>query len=366
MNNIIINGECIHEMGKLEPQSIDLIFADPPYFMQTSGILHRVEGTEFNGCQDDWDKFDSLESYRDFTRQWLSQCRRLLKPNASIWVIGSMQCIYIIGSLMQELGFWIINDVIWHKTNPTPNFMGTRLNNSHETLIWAVRDKSSRYTFHYKTAKALFDENPGRQMSSVWRLPVCSGNERLKDSHGRKIHSTQKPLKLLERIIAISSNLDDVILDPFAGTMTTGAAAKMLGRRFIMIEASKEYCRAGESRLAGVSFVDSPEARADYDVKPLRVTMQEMIQSGEFVTGEGFYLADGTEHAKLLQDGKILINGHVTDMHSGAATAKGLRAKRVNGFDVWQVMRNNKLVSIDIIRENYRRKLLSQSQEENL
>ena len=356
--NIIINGETIHEMSRLESQSIDLIFADPPYFMQTSGILHRVEGTEFNGCQDDWDKFDSLESYRNFTRQWLTQCKRLLKLNDSIWVIGSMQCIYIIGAIMQELGFWIINDVIWHKTNPTPNFMGTRLNNSHETLIWAVPDKSSRYTFHYKTAKALFTENAGRQMGSVWRIPVCSGSERLKDSQGRKIHSTQKPLRLLERVIAISSNLNDLVLDPFAGTMTTGAAAKRLGRRYIMIEANKTYCRAGESRLANIEFVDSPEARADYDIKPVRVRMQEMIQAGAFIAGESFYLPDGVERAKLLEDGRILLDNQVIDMHSGAALAKGLKAKRVNGFDVWHVMRNNELVSIDSIREDYREKIM--------
>ena len=355
MDNMIINGDTIHEISRLDPESIDLIFADPPYWMRTSGVLNRVEGTEFQGCQDDWDKFDSLEGYKDFTRQWLTQCKRLLKRNASIWVIGSMQCIYMIGSVMQELGFCIINDVIWHKTNPTPNFMGTRLNNSHETLIWAVKDKDSHYTFHYKTAKALFTENPGRQMGSVWRMPVCSGNERLRDSRGNKLHSTQKPLKLLERIIAISSNMGDLILDPFAGTMTTGAAAKKLGRRYIMIERNENYCHAGEARLAAITFEDSPEARSEYDIKPLRVSMSEMIQSGAFVSGESFYLPDGTERAKLLNDGKILLDGEILDMHTGAARAKGVKAKRVNGFDVWQVMRNGELVSIASIREDYRR-----------
>ena len=226
MYNVIINGETIHEMSKLPSESIDLIFADPPYFMQTTGILHRVEGTEFKGCDDDWDKFPSLENYAAFSRNWLAQCQRLLKPSGSIWVIGSMQCIYTLGAIMQELGYWFINDVIWHKTNPTPNFMGTRLNNSHETLIWAVKDKHSKFTFHYKTAKALNSEASGRQMGSVWRFPVCSGNERLKDSSGHKLHSTQMPIAMLERIIAISSNIGDTVLDPFAGTMTTAAAAK--------------------------------------------------------------------------------------------------------------------------------------------
>ena len=352
MYNIIINGETIHEMSKLPSESIDLIFADPPYFMQTTGILNRVEGTQFQGCDDDWDKFSSLEDYAAFSRNWLTQCRRLLKPSGSIWVIGSMQCIYTLGAIMQELGYWFINDIIWHKTNPTPNFKGTRLNNSHETLLWAVRDKRSRYTFNYKTAKHI---NGGKQLGSVWNFPVCSGSERLKDSQGRKLHTTQKPQALIERVIAISSKPGDLVLDPFGGTMTTGAAAKKLGRQYIMIERDKNYCAYGQARLEAVSYEDSETARAVYDVRPLRVTMREMISAGYFVNGEGFFLRDGTLCAHLQADGKLLYNGEVIDMHSCAAKAKSLKAQRVNGFDVWYVERNSELVSIASVREEYRK-----------
>ena len=264
MYNIIINGETITEMRKLTPNCADLIFADPPYFMQTSGILNRPEGSEFQGCNDDWDKFSSLADYADFSRHWLSECRRLLKPSGSIWVIGSMQCIYTLGSVMQELGFWFINDIIWQKSNPVPNFRGSRLNNSHETLIWAVRDKKAKYTFNYKTAKHL---NGGKQLGSVWTFPVCAGRERLKGSDGKKLHSTQKPQALLERIIAIASKMGDLVLDPFGGTMTTAAAAKRLGRRYIMIEREKIYCDAGQRRLDSVEFEDSDVARAEFEHK---------------------------------------------------------------------------------------------------
>lgn len=351
MNDQIINGETVEEMSKLQDQSIDLIFADPPYFMQTSGILLRPEGSEFLGCNDHWDKFTSLSDYETFSRNWLSQCRRLLKPSGSIWLIGSMQCIYILGSILQELGFWLINDIVWHKSNPTPNFSGSRLNNSHETLIWAVRDKRSKFTFNYKTAKHL---NSGKQLGSVWTFPVCSGNERLKDSQGRKLHNTQKPLALLERIIAISSKFGDIVLDPFGGTMTTAAAAKKLGRKFIMIEREKVYCEFGARRLEAINFEDSDIARATFDVKPLRVSMTEMIQSGFFVVGEDFCLKDAIPRATLQPDGKLSYNNEILDMHSCAALAAGSKAKRLNGFDFWHVLRKGRLVSIASIRENYR------------
>ncbi len=363
MYDIIINGDSLAEMPKLPPESADLIFADPPYWMRTDGVLHRVEGTEFHGCNDSWDKFASLEDYKLFTLRWLTECRRLLKPSGSIWVIGSMQCVYTIGSAMQELGFWFVNDVIWHKTNPTPNFMGTRLNNSHETLIWAAKDRHSRFTFHYKTAKALNHESPGKQLGSVWRFPVCSGTERLKDFQGRKIHTTQKPLALLERIIAISSKPGDLVLDPFAGTMTTAAAAKKLGRHYIMIERDETYCDYGRERLSAVTLEDSQISRADFDVKPIRAAMPEMIRAGYFHAGEKFLFSDGYEYAELQTDGKLLYSGEIVDMHTCAARAKNLRAKRVNGFDYWYVMRNNQLVSIKEIRENYRSNLNAKEKE---
>jgi len=364
MKNIIIQGNSIEEMNKMPPNSVDLIFADPPYWMRVEGTLTRVEGTEFNGCDDAWDKFESLESYEDFTRQWLAACYRVLKPNGSIWVIGGMQCAFTVGAIMQQLGFWLINDVIWHKRNPTPNFMGTRLNNSHETLIWATKDKKSKYTFHYKTAKQLnvdtvseYDYRKGvrKQMGSVWRFSVCSGNERLKDENGAKLHSTQKPQELLERIIAISSNMGDVVLDPFAGTMTTAAAAKKLGRSYIMIETDERYCRFGQERLDSVVFEDTDIARAKFDEKPPKVSMPEMIAAGFFTVGETFCFKNGEPIAKLCADGKLEYNGEVLDMHTCCAVARQVKAQRLNGFDYWYVFRYNQPVSIADIREEYRK-----------
>lgn len=361
--NIIIHGNSIEEMNNMDAESIDLIFADPPYWMRIEGELKRVEGTNFHGCDDAWDQFESLHNYESFTRQWLEACYRILKPDGSIWVIGSMQCIYTIGAIMQDIGYWFINDIIWYKKNPTPNFMGTRLNNSHETLIWATKSKKSKYTFHYKTAKELnldtvseedFKKGIRKQMGSVWRMPVCAGKERLKDHDGNKLHSTQKPLAMLQRIIAISSNPGDVVLDPFGGTMTTAAAAKMLGRRYIMIERDETYCKYGKERLAKINFEDTAIAKAAFDQKPPRVSVPEMIKAGVLMEGESFYLKTGKAVAKLLKSGKLDYKGSVIDMHTCAAKAKGVKAARINGFDYWYVMRNGKRVSIADIRDAFR------------
>jgi len=363
MKNVIINADTIQAMKGIEANSIDLIFADPPYWMRVEGELKRVEGTSYNGCDDEWDKFDTLDSYNRFTQEWLSECYRILKNNGSIWVIGGMQCIYSIGAIMQELGFWFINDVVWYKKNPTPNFMGTRLNNSHETLIWATKSKESKFTFHYKTAKELNIETISeeeylkgvrKQMGSVWRFPVCSGSERLKDDSGEKLHSTQKPLELLERIIAISSNVGDLVLDPFGGTMTTGAAAKKFGRNYIMIERDSNYCHYGELRLASVKYQESNISNAVFDVKPMKASVQSMIQDGFFIKDEWFYFRDGEPVAQLQEDGRLLYEGQIIDMHSCAAKARGVKAKRLNGFDYWYVLRDNKRMSIAKVRDLYR------------
>ena len=363
-SNVIICGDSIKELRKLKAESVDLIFADPPYWMRVDGVLKRVEGTDFDGCDDEWDQFESLKEYKRFTRNWLRACYRVLKPNGSIWVIGGMQCIFTIGSIMQDIGYWLINDVVWHKKNPTPNFMGTRLNNSHETLIWATKSKDAKYTFNYKTAKELnhdtvddadFAKGVRKQMGSVWRMPVCAGNERLKDDAGNKLHSTQKPMEMLEKIVAITSKPGDIVLDPFGGTMTTAAAAKKLGRNYIMIERDPEYCRYGELRLAGIEVEDTPISRADYDKKPRRVTVPEMIEAGYFFTGEGFYLKTGDAVATLEKDGKLNYQGEIIDMHSCAARARGVKANRLNGFDYWYVIRDGERVSIAAIREEYRK-----------
>lgn len=363
MNNRIIQGDSIEVMNNMEAESVDLIFADPPYWMRVEGTLTRVEGTDFDGCDDDWDQFDTLDAYETFTRDWLKACYRILKPNGSIWVIGGMQCIYTIGGIMQKIGYWMINDVIWHKKNPTPNFMGTRLNNSHETLIWATKSKKSKFTFNYKTAKELnFDtvtekeHNNGirKQMGSVWRFAVCSGLERLKDINGNKLHNTQKPQELLERIVAISSNRGDLVLDPFGGTMTTGAAAKKMGRDYIMIEKDPQYCEYGELRLAEVTYEDSPIANAVFDEKPIKVTVPEMIEAEVLIEGETFFLKNGEAIATLCDDGKLFYKNEKIDMHTLAAIARKVKAKRLNGFDYWYVKRGEKLISIAHIREDFR------------
>ena len=363
----IINGNCIEELKKLEANSIDLIFADPPYWMRVSGVLKRVEGTDYDGCADEWDnQFETLDDYIDFTRNWLKECYRILSPNGSIWVIGGMQCIYTIGNAMQEIGYWIINDIIWHKTNPTPNFMGTRLNNSHETLVWATKSQKSKYTFHYKTAKELntdtvilsdYEKGVRKQMGSVWRFPVCSGNERIKDDNGKKLHSTQKPFALLHRIVAICSNIGDTVLDPFGGTFTTGAAAIQCGRNFIGMDASELYCKYGEKRLAETKEIIGDIEKAAFDIKPLKVDFTDLIKNNFLLPDEKFFLKNTDSFGILKSDGKIELptKNIITDIHTGAAILGNKKATRVNGFDFWYVERNNKRKSIKDIREDYRK-----------
>ena len=362
----IINGNCIEELKKIKSDSIDLIFADPPYWMRVSGVLTRVEGTEFEGCNDEWDnQFTTLKDYEDFTKEWLSECYRVLSPNGSIWVIGGMQCIYTIGAIMQDIGYWIINDVIWHKKNPTPNFKGTRLNNSHETLIWATKSQKSKYTFNYKTAKELNKDNVSeedfkagvrKQLSSVWKIAVCNGNERIKDSTGKKLHSTQKPYELLYRIINISSKIDDIVLDPFGGTFTTGAVAKQCGRSFIGIDMNKKYCDYGKKRIEETLELIGDIETASYDIKPIKVSLSNMINDKFLIEGENLYIKNTSIAVKLLKDGKVkLADGEITNIHVAAAKTTHKLATRVNGFDYWYVNRNSQRVSIDTIRENYRK-----------
>ncbi|MEL3906996.1 MAG: DNA methyltransferase [Treponema sp.] len=360
----IINGNCLEELRKLPETSIDLIFADPPYWMRTGGTLYRTEGEAYQGCSDPWDnQFGSLEDYRRFTQAWLRECYRVLSPHGTIWVIGGMQCIYTIGGLMQECGFWLINDVIWHKKNPTPNFHGTRLTNSHETLIWAAKSAKAKYTFHYKTAKELntdtVDEADYRngirkQLGSVWRFPLCTGKERLKDAEGLKLHSTQKPQSLLYRIIVLCSNPGDTVLDPFGGTMTTGAAAKQCGRSFIGIELSPAYCAAGKARLDAVSEYLGPVETAEYDCKHPRVPLSLLITEQYLYPQERLYLRGKSLSAVLCADGRILLpDGTTADIHAGAAVVSGKPGKRLNGFKLWFVERAGLLVSLDEIRERF-------------
>ena len=245
--NQIIRGDCVDVMKKMPAGSIDMIFADPPYNLQLKNDLWRPNKTKVAAVNDQWDKFKSFQDYDQFTDAWLRECKRILRPTGTFWVIGSYHNIFRVGQILQNLGFWILNDIIWVKRNPTPNFRGVRFTNAHETLIWAKRDdKSKKYTFNYRLMKTL---NNNKQMRSDWSFPICNGGERLKDRKGNKLHTTQKPKPLLERIILASTNKDDVVLDPFAGTGTTGAAAKEYHRNYILIEQSQKYIPYIRKRL---------------------------------------------------------------------------------------------------------------------
>jgi site-specific DNA-methyltransferase (adenine-specific) len=363
-SNLLINGDCLVELKKLSDNSIDLIFADPPYWMRTTGKLKRVEGSDYDGVDDEWDKFGSLPEYEQFTTEWLKECYRVLKKDGSIWVIGGLQCIYTIGAIMLNLGFWFINDVIWHKSNPTPNFLGTRLNNSHETLIWATKSSKSNYHFNYKTAKELNVDQNGiftnidkKQMGSIWKMPVSSGNERLKDGEGKKLHSTQKPEQLLYRVIAISSQLGDIVLDPFGGTMTTATIAKRMGRRFISIEKEKKYFDFGKKRVEETDAQIGPIEQATFDVKPPKVTIKDMIENDVLKIGDRFLVKNSKEFASLRADGKLDYNGNAYDIHTCAALIKGVKADRLNGFDHWFIRKPDGDVSLSDLREQMRSKI---------
>ena len=327
-----------------------------------------MEGTDYDGTDDEWDnQFDSLEDYEKFTRNWISECKRILKNDGSFWVIGSMQCIFTIGAIMQQLDMWIINDVIWHKKNPTPNFLGTRLNNSHETLIWAVKEKKSNYTFNYKTAKELnidsvditdFNLGSRKQLGSVWRIPIVQGNERLKDDTGNKLHSTQKPEELLRRIVAISSKLGDVVLDPFGGTMTTAFVAKKMGRKYITIESDEKYFKYGLKRLDEAEVRVGDVEKAVFDIKPPKASFKSMIEKKYFFVDEPLYY-DEEIIGYLTYEGKIKIGDQSKDIHSAIAIIKGVKADRLNGWMFWSVERDGKLINIDLIRGKYLKEVLN-------
>ncbi|UUM19319.1 site-specific DNA-methyltransferase [Mycoplasma sp. 1018B] len=360
--NKIINDDSIKVLKKLPSESIDLIFVDPPYWMRTKGKLLRVDGTEFNGVKEEWDKFATSQDYNNFTREWLKECYRILKKNGSIWVIGGMQCIYTIGGIMQDLGYWILNDVIWQKTNPTPNFKGTRLTNSHETLIWATKSSNSKYTFNYKTAKELntfienFNKGNRKQLGSIWKFPVVNGKERLKDENNKKLHSTQKPELLLYYIINISSKIGDIILDPFAGTMTTAKIAKQTGRNYLMIEKDPKYCYFGQKRIDQTEIKIDKIENAFWDQKAPKVVFKDLINNNYLTPGEIFYLKNQEESKFILtEDAKLKIDNQILDIHKAAALANNSKSERLNGFNYWFVKRNNQKVALKEIREIYRK-----------
>ncbi len=261
LHNRVLVGDCLAELKKIPTGSIDLVFADPPYNLQLAGDLTRPDQSKVDAVDDHWDKFASFAAYDEFTRAWLAECRRALKPNGALWVIGSYHNIFRVGSILQDLGYWILNDVIWRKTNPMPNFRGRRFTNAHETMIWAGKSSTSKYTFHYEAMKIFNDDS---QMRSDWTLALCTGGERLKNADGDKLHPTQKPEALLHRVMLSSTNPGDVVLDPFFGTGTTGAVAKQLGRVFIGIEREENYARSALERIAATDELSAGSTQDNY------------------------------------------------------------------------------------------------------
>jgi modification methylase len=348
----VIQGDCLELLPKLPPESVDLVFADPPYNLQLSQALYRPNSTEVDGVDDGWDRFDGFADYDRFTRAWLAACRRALKPAGSLWVIGTYHNIYRVGSILQDLGFWLLNDVLWIKTNPMPNFRGARFTNAHETLLWASKGRSARYTFNYHAMKAL---NQGKQMRSDWVLPICSGPERIR-VNGKKAHPTQKPEALLYRVLLASTQPGQVVLDPFFGVGTTGAVAKRLGRRWIGIEREADYARLAEQRIRAVEaeafdpqvFAVGGRRRA---AEP--VPFSALLEAGLLRPGQKLYFQrDGILIARVKPDGNLRQNGLEGSIHQvGRALAGG----PCNGWEHWYFRdRAGRLRAIDELRQRLR------------
>ncbi|SFV11166.1 modification methylase [Methylobacterium sp. 174MFSha1.1] len=347
----VILGDCLSALERLPPASVDLVFADPPYNLQLgAGALLRPDQSTVDAVDDDWDQFASFEAYDTFTRAWLSACRRVMKPTATLWVIGSYHNIFRVGSALQDLGFWILNDIVWRKANPMPNFRGKRFTNAHETLIWASRSEQKGYTFHYEALKG---GNDDLQMRSDWFIPLCTGDERLKGDDGRKLHPTQKPEALLARTILSSSNPGDVVLDPFFGTGTTGAVAKRLGRHFIGIEQEPAYAAAARERIAGIeplsraALLTAPTKRAEPRVPFLSLLEAGHVRAGETLTDER------RRHKALVRpDGTLGVGPASGSIHKIGALVQGLPA--CNGWTFWHAERGGRLVCIDDFRGTMR------------
>jgi modification methylase len=343
-------GDCVAELSKLPPASVDMVFADPPYNLQLQNDLKRPDDSKVDAVDDDWDKFSSFSAYDEFTRAWLLAARRAMKPNATLWVIGSYHNIFRVGTILQDLGFWILNDVIWRKTNPMPNFRGRRFTNAHETLIWAAREQSSKYTFNYDALKA---GNEDVQVRSDWTIPLCTGEERLKDSSGKKVHPTQKPEALLARAILSASRTGDVVLDPFFGSGTTGAVAKRLGRHFIGIERDKNYANAAMTRIAAIEPLDEATLVPFVSAREApRVAFSSLVERGLVKPGATVTDAKGRFRAVVRPDGSLTLKSAkgpvVGSIHKVGAMAQGLEA--CNGWDFWHVEDKKGRTPIDALR----------------
>jgi len=345
----VLIGDCVAEMAALPAESVDLVFADPPYNLQLQGDLKRPDDSRVDAVNDAWDKFSSFSAYDDFTRAWLIACRRVMKRSATLWVIGSYHNIFRVGTTLQDLGFWILNDVVWRKSNPMPNFRGRRFTNAHETLIWAAREPGGKgYTFNYEALKA---GNDDVQMRSDWMLALCTGEERLKGGNGKKLHPTQKPEALLARVILASSRPDDLVLDPFCGT--TGAVAKRFGRRFVGIERDAGYAAAAQARIASVApLPDQTLAPFQTAREAPRVPFSALIERGMVLPGARLCDAKRKVKALVRADGAIALGDTVGSIHRIGALAQGLEA--CNGWAFWHLETTKGLISIDALRAEIR------------
>ena len=344
----ILQQDCIEAMRALPAKSIDCIFADPPYNLQLGGDLNRPDGSHVDAVTDAWDKFDSLAAYDAFTREWLAEARRILKDDGTIWAIGSYHNIFKVGSAIQDLGFWILNDIIWRKANPMPNFKGTRFTNAHETLIWASTGEKAKYTFNYRSMKTLNDEI---QMRSDWEFPICGGQERLKRG-GTKVHPTQKPEALLYRIMLASTKPGDVVLDPFFGTGTTGAVAKRLGRRWIGIERESAYVEAAQERIEAALPLDESALKTMQAPKSQpRVAFGQLVENGYLAPGT--VLTDGKRRWRAVvgADGSLRCDGQSGSIHKLGATLQN--APSCNGWTFWNYEAADGLRPIDALRQTY-------------
>jgi modification methylase len=351
--NKIYQGDCLEILKQIPEKSIDLIFADPPYNMQLKKELYRPNNTKVDGVDDAWDKFESFQDYDNFVTSWLSQCKRILKDTGTIWVIGSYHNIFRVGTVMLNLGFWILNDVTWYKTNPMPNFLGTRFTNATETLLWCSKGENfKKYTFNHKMMKKYNDE---KQMTSVWKIGLCVGGERIKGSDGKKAHSTQKPEELLKRVILSTTKQGDIVLDPFFGTGTTGAVAKKLGRNFLGIEKESSYIKVAQKRISGIktflpeaSWVEE-EKSVKQKVPFVNLVKENVIKSGDIL----FTRKRFDKKAKVLSNGFLECDKNIGSIHRLGAMIQ--QTASCNGWKFWYVLKNNKALVIDDLRSDYAR-----------
>ena len=344
--NKIINGDSLEELKKIPDETFDVVFADPPYNLQLKNHLTRPDRSKVSAVNDKWDQFESFQKYDEFSISWLKECKRILKKNGTIWVIGSYHNIFRLGKAIQDLGFWILNDVIWNKNNPMPNFRGTRFTNAHETLIWASKNEKSKYTFNYQSLKCLNDD---LQMRSNWNLPICNGSERLK-KNGKKVHSTQKPESLLHRVLLASSNKGDIILDPFLGSGTSATVAKKLGRNYFGIEKQKNYFKAAEQRIKNTEPIDNEllDTLKSNRSKP-RIPFGSLVELGIIKPGTSIFDSKKKINAKIMVDGSIKYQQTEGSIHKVAAHILG--AESCNGWTFWHYQINGSIFPIDNLRQ---------------